>query len=193
MGKFAALKERPTGPVKTFEESDILRSSNTWEFLIFEQIRAIRFIQHSIFSEPKNSKFHILNLIVALNHLESMLFYKINPSRDETHPSWKEYVRRKPVMFKSIHTSVEEIRGMANSDEFTKLQLVAYAEKWFILLDRYLSGIKRIDAVAYEMKMPDHFSATFEDAPDHDANPDISPLSEDEESEGGANNDIVTI
>jgi len=193
MGKFAAMREKPTGPIKTFEESDILRSSNTWEFLIFEQIRAVRFIQHSIFSEPQNSKFHILNLIVTLNHLESMLFYKINPSRDETHPNWKEYIRRKPSMFKSIHTSVEEIRGMANSDEFTKLQLVAYAEKWFILLDRYLSGIKRIDAVAYEMKTPDHFSATFEDAPDFDVSPDISPVSEDEESEGGSDNGIITI
>jgi len=193
MGKFAAMKERPTGPVKTFEESDILRSSNTWEFLIFEQIRAVRFIQHSIFSEPKNSKFHILNLIVALNHLESMLYYKINPGRDETSPDWKEYIRRKPIMFKSLSTSIEDIRGMANSDEFTKLQLVAYAEKWFILLDRYLSGIKRIDAVAYEMKVPDHFTATFEDAPEPDASPDVSPVTEDNESEGGDQNDIFTV
>lgn len=181
---FSAVKETPTGPVKTFEESDILKSSNTWEFLIFEQIRAIRFIQHSVFSEPRTAKFHILNLIVSLSHLESMLFYRINPSRDRTSKDWKEYNSRKPEMFRNMAHDISEIKNMANSDEFTQLQLVMIAEEWFTLLDKYLSGIKRIDAVAFEMKLPDHYDSVF-DSEMEQPSQGVSPLTDDEGENSG--------
>jgi len=187
---FAAVKETPTAPVKTYEESDILKSSNTWEFLIFEQIRAIRFIQHSVFSEPRTAKFHILNLIVSLSHLESMLFYRINPSRDRTSDDWKKYIIRKPELFRRMTHEISEIKNMANADEFTQLQLVMLAEEWFTLLDKYLSGIKRIDAVAFEMKVPDHFDTVFDTEVDQPSQ-SISPLTGDEEDDNDGSLEIV--
>jgi len=187
---FAAVKETPTAPVKTYEESDILKSSNTWEFLIFEQIRAIRFIQHSVFSEPRTAKFHILNLIVSLSHLESMLFYRINPSRDRTSDDWKKYIIRKPELFRRMTHEISEIKNMANADEFTQLQLVMLAEEWFTLLDKYLSGIKRIDAVSFEMKIPDHFDTVFDTEVDQPSQ-GIAPLTGDKEDDDNGKLEIV--
>jgi len=187
---FAAVKETPTAPVKTYEESDILKSSNTWEFLIFEQIRAIRFIQHSVFSEPRTAKFHILNLIVSLSHLESMLFYRINPSRDRTSDDWKKYIIRKPELFRRMTHEIAEIKNMANADEFTQLQLVMLAEEWFTLLDKYLSGIKRIDAVSFEMKIPDHFDTVFDTEVDQPSQ-GIAPLTGDKEDDDNGKLEIV--
>jgi len=187
---FAAVKETPTAPVKTYEESDILKSSNTWEFLIFEQIRAIRFIQHSVFSEPRTAKFHILNLIVSLSHLESMLFYRINPSRDRASDDWKKYIVRKPELFRRMTHEISEIKNMANADEFTQLQLVMLAEEWFTLLDKYLSGIKRIDAVSFEMKVPDHFDTVFDTEVDQPSQ-GIAPLTGDKEDDDNGKLEIV--
>lgn len=188
---FSAIKETPTGPVRTFEETDILKSSNTWEFLIFEQIRAIRFIQHSIFSEPRTAKFHILNLVVSLSHLESMLYYRINPSRDKTSNDWKEYIARKPEMFKDLTKDITGIKNMANSDEFTQLQLVMIAEEWFTLLDKYLSGIKRIDAVSFEMKLPDHYDSVFEADINESPNPGISPITDEDVGDNSGGLEVV--
>ena len=116
--KFMPVKERPTGPIKTYDETEALKSSNTWEFLIFEQIRAIRFIQHSLFSEPRLTKFFILNLLTSMNHLESMLYDRINPNYEANTDDWMEYQKRKPAIFKNMHKNVDRLRIMIVSDEF---------------------------------------------------------------------------
>jgi len=164
--KFVPLKERPTGPVRTFDETEILKSSNTWEFPIFEQLRAIRFIQQGLFSEPKNVKFHLLNLLVSLNHLETMLYDRINPSYDKDNESWKDYQKRKPNMFKNMHMNTDRISEYINSNELEQFKLMINAEIWLRALDKYLNSIKRISPTVFEMKVPDAMTAQFADEPD---------------------------
>jgi len=160
--KFAPVKDRPTGPVKVFDESEALKSSNTWEFLIFEQIRAIRFIQNSLFSEPRMTKFFILNLVSSMNHLESMLYDRINPNYEANTEDWMEYQRKKPAIFKNLHKNVDKLRTMVAADEYTQFQLVASIEIWFRAMDKYLNSIKRISPTMYEMHVPDILTANLE-------------------------------
>lgn len=165
------VKERPTGPIKTYDETDALKSSNTWEFLIFEQIRAIRFIQHSLFSEPRLARFYILNLLTSMNHLESMLYDRINPNYEANTDDWMEYQKRKPSIFKNMHKNVDRLRSMINSDEYTQFQLVATVEIWFRAMDKYLNSIKRISPTMYEMKVPDAMTANLEQIDEYPVSP----------------------
>jgi len=170
--KFMPVKERPLGPIKTYDETDALKSSNTWEFLIFEQIRAIRFIQQSLFSEPRNVRFHILNLLTSMNHLETMLYDRINPNYESNTAEWLEYQKRKPDIFKNMHKNMDRIKGMINSDETTQFQLVASVEIWFRAMDRFLNSIKRISPTVYEMKIPDAFTSAFDGVQDNPISPE---------------------
>lgn len=193
--KFAPIKERPMGPIKTYDETEVLKSSNTWEFLIFEQLRALRFIQQTLFSEPRNVRFHILNLLTSMNHLESMLYDRINPNYEGNTDIWMEYQRRKPSIFKNMHKNLDKIRGIINSDEMSQFQLVASVEIWFRALDKSLNSIKRISPTVYEMKLPDAMSANFEQAEEAPVNPDIgSPVPNLEKYiEGGDNDTAVSV
>jgi hypothetical protein len=183
------------GPIKTYDETEVLKSSNTWEFLIFEQLRALRFIQQTLFSEPRNVRFHILNLLTSMNHLESMLYDRINPNYEGNTDIWMEYQRRKPSIFKNMHKNLDKIRGIINSDEMSQFQLVASVEIWFRALDKSLNSIKRISPTVYEMKLPDAMSANFEQAEEAPVNPDIgSPVPNLEKYiEGGDNDTAVSV
>jgi len=193
--KFAPIKERPMGPIKTYDETEVLKSSNTWEFLIFEQLRALRFIQQTLFSEPRNVRFHILNLLTSMNHLESMLYDRINPNYEGNTDIWIEYQRRKPAIFKNMHKNLDRIRGIINSDEMSQFQLVASVEIWFRALDKSLNSIKRISPTVYEMKLPDAMSANFEQVEEAPVNPDISSPEPNLEKyiEGGDNDRPVNL
>jgi hypothetical protein len=160
--RFVPLKERPSGPIKTYDETEVLKSSNTWEFLIFEQLRALRFIQQSLFSEPRNVRFHILNLLTSMNHLESMLYDRLNPNYESNTEVWIDYQRRKPALFKNMHKSMERISSMINSNEMVQFQLVASTEVWFRALDKSLNSIKRISPTMYEMQVPNVLTANLE-------------------------------
>lgn len=170
---YAPIKERPSGPIKTYDESEVLKSSNTWEFLIFEQLRALRFIQQSLFSEPRNVRFHILNLLTSMNHLESMLYDRINPNYESNTDIWMEYQRHKPALFKNMHKNMDRISGMINSNEMTQFQLVASVEIWFRSMDKYLNSIKRISPTVYEMQVPDALTSNLEGADEVPATPDL--------------------
>jgi hypothetical protein len=172
--KFAPIQERPLGPIKTFDETEILKSSNTWEFLIFEQLRALRFIQQGLFSEPRNVRFHILNLLTSMNHLESMLYDRVNPNYEGNTDVWLDYQRRKPSIFKNMHKEMEQIKTMINSDESTQFQLVCLVEIWFRALDKSLNSIKRISPTVYEMQVPDVLTSNLEQAAEEPISPDIS-------------------
>ena len=172
-GKYSPVKERPSGPIKTYDESEVLKSSNTWEFLIFEQLRALRFIQQSLFSEPRNVRFHILNLLTSMNHLESMLYDRINPNYESNTDIWMEYQRHKPAIFKNMHKNMDRISGMINANEMTQFQLVASVEIWFRSMDKYLNSIKRISPTVYEMSVPDALTSNLEGADESPASPDI--------------------
>jgi len=192
--KFAPVKERPTGPIKTYDETEALKSSNTWEFLIFEQIRAIRFIQHSLFSEPRLTKFYILNLLSSMNHLESMLYDRINPNYEANTEEWMEYQRKKPAIFKNMHKNMDKVRSMIAADEFTQFQLVAMVEIWFRAMDKYLSSIKRISPTVYEMRVPDALTANLEQMEEipvspHTGTPDPTIL--ESYVEGGDNDPVI--
>jgi hypothetical protein len=171
--RFAPVKELPTGPIKTYDETDVLKSSNTWEFLIFEQLRAIRFIQHSLFSEPRHVRFHILNLLTSMNHLESMIYDRINPNYESNTEVWMEYQKRKPNIFKNMHKNMDRISSMINANESTQFQLVALAEIWFRALDKYLGSIKRISPTVYEMKVPDLLTSNLEDVEEQPVSPNV--------------------
>ena len=177
--KFAPIKERPLGPIKTYDETEVLKSSNTWEFLIFEQLRALRFIQQSLFSEPRNVRFHILNLLTSMNHLESMLYDRINPNYEGNTDVWIEYQRRKPVVFKNMHKNLNSIKDMINSDEMTQFQLVALTEIWFRALDKSLNSIKRISPTMYEMQVPDALTANLEQMEENPISPNVAGPSPD--------------
>lgn len=188
--KFAPIKERPMGPVKTYDETEVLKSSNTWEFLIFEQLRALRFIQQTLFSEPRNVRFHILNLLTSMNHLESMLYDRLNPNYEGNTDVWMEYQRKKPNLFKNMHKNLDKISGMINSNEVTQFQLVAEIELWFRALDKSLNSIKRISPTVYEMKLPDTMSANFEQVEEVPVTPEIgSPVPNLEKYIEGGDND----
>lgn len=148
------IREVATGPVKTFDETDVIQSSNTWEFLLFEQIRSIRLMQTGIFAEPRMVRFKILDLIVAMNHLESLMYDRINPTRDGTNWRWKEFQARKPDIFKRIESNNETIRNLVNSNEFDQLKLIMLIEKWFIALDKYMTALKKIEPTSFEMQTP---------------------------------------
>jgi len=188
--KYAPIKEKPLGPIKTYDETEVLKSSNTWEFLIFEQLRALRFIQQTLFSEPRNVRFHILNLLTSMNHLESMLYDRINPNYEGNTDIWNEYQRRKPSLFKNMHKNLDSIKSMINSDEMTQFQLVASVEIWFRALDKSLNSIKRISPTVYEMKLPDAMSANFDQVEEAPVNPSIgSPVPNLEKYIEGGDND----
>jgi hypothetical protein len=172
--RYAPVKERPLGPIKTYDETEVLKSSNTWEFLIFEQLRAVRFIQQNLFSEPRNVRFHILNLLSSMNHLESMLYDRINPNYEGNTDTWFEYQRRKPSIFKNMHKNMDRISTMINSNELTQFQLAAEAEIWFRALDKSLNSIKRISPTVYEMKLPDTMDTNFEQIEESPVGPDVS-------------------
>lgn len=193
--RFAPVKERPSGPIKTYDESEVLKSSNTWEFLIFEQLRALRFIQQSLFSEPRNVRFHILNLLTSMNHLESMLYDRINPNYESNTDVWMEYQRHKPALFKNMHKNMDKIAGMINSNEMTQFQLVASVEIWFRAMDKYLNSIKRISPTVYEMKVPDVLTANLEGAEETPASPGVNSPEPDmiEDYGGGGDNDANAI
>jgi len=163
-GKYAAVKDRLAGPIKTYDESDILKSSNTWEFLIFEQLRALRFIQQSLFSEPRHVRFHILNLLTCMNHLESMLYDRINPNYEGNTDVWVSYQQHKPALFKNMNKSMDKIGELINSNEMTQFQIVATVEIWFRAMDKYLNSIKRISPTLYEMSVPDVLTADLNSA-----------------------------
>jgi len=190
-GKYASVKDRPAGPVKTYDESEILKSSNTWEFLIFEQLRAIRFIQQSLFSEPRHVRFHILNLLTSMNHLESMLYDRINPNYEGNTDVWVDYQNHKPKIFKNMYKDMDKISGLINSNEMTQFQLVASVETWFRAMDKYLNSIKRISPTLYEMSVPDVLTADLNEAIETPASPGVkSPnLSLKEDYSGGGDND----
>jgi len=173
-GKYAAVKDRPSGPVTTYDESDILKSSNTWEFLIFEQLRALRFIQQSLFSEPRNVRFHILNLLTCMNHLESMLYDRINPNYEGNTDVWTNYQTHKPTLFKNMHKNMDRIGGLINSNEMTQFQLVASVEIWFRAMDKYLNSIKRISPTMYEMEVPNVLTADLEGGVESPGGPGIN-------------------
>jgi len=149
------VKENPMGPVKTFDETDVIQSSNTWEFLLFEQIRSIRLMQTNIFAEPRMVRFKILDLIVCVNHLESLMYDRINPTRDGTNWRWKEFQSRKPDIFKKLDFNNDVIRNLVNSNEFDQLKLIVMIEKWFIALDKYMTALKKVEVTSFEMEMPD--------------------------------------
>jgi len=153
----APVSESATSPVKTFDETEVIQSSNTWEFLLFEQIRTIRMLQTGIFSVPREARFKILDLIVAMNHLESMMYDRINPTRDGLHKNWKDYQMRKPDMFKNLHEdrSMGHIRELINSNEFDQLKILALLEKWFTALDKYMVMLKKVAPTSFEMEVPD--------------------------------------
>jgi len=195
-GKYSPVKERPAGPIKTYDESEVLKSSNTWEFLIFEQLRALRFIQQGLFSEPRNVRFHILNLLTSMNHLESMLYDRINPNYESNTDIWMEYQRHKPAIFKNMHKNMDRIGGMINSNELTQFQLVASVEIWFRSMDKYLNSIKRISPTVYEMQVPDALTSNLEGADEVPAAPDVdSPeVSMNENySDRGDNDDSISL
>lgn len=193
--RYAPIKERPMGPIKTYDETEVLKSSNTWEFLIFEQLRAIRFIQQTLFSEPRNVRFHILNLLTSMNHLESMLYDRLNPNYEGNTDTWIEYQRRKPALFKNMHKNLDKISGMINSNEVTQFQLVAETEIWFRALDKSLNSIKRISPTVYEMKLPDSMSANFDQVEEAPVSPDIGSPEPNLEKyiEGGDNDKSANI
>lgn len=187
--KFSPVKERPTGPIKTFDETDVLKSSNTWEFLIFEQLRAIRFIQQNLFSEPRNVRFHILNLLASMNHLESMLYDRVNPNYESNTDVWMEYQRRKPNIFKNMHKDLTRVSSMINSNEVEQFRLVSYIEIWFRAMDRSLSSIKRISPTVYEMQVPNALTSNL-DATESPVSPDVGapdPSTLEKFVEGGDN------
>lgn len=194
-GKYSTVKDRPSGPIKTYDESEVLKSSNTWEFLIFEQLRALRFIQQGLFSEPRNVRFHILNLLTSMNHLESMLYDRINPNYEANTDIWMEYQRHKPSIFKNMHKSMDRISSMINSNEMVQFQLVASIEIWFRSMDKYLNSIKRISPTVYEMKVPDALTANLEGADELPAVPDVdSPdISMNENYSDRGDNDAAAI
>ena len=190
--KFAPIKERPTGPIRTYDETDVLKSSNTWEFLIFEQLRAIRFIQQDLFSEPRNVRFHILNLLTSMNHLESMLYDRINPNYESNTDVWIEYQQRKPNLFKNMHKQLDKISGMINANEIEQFRLVASVEIWFRALDRSLSSIKRISPTVYEMQIPNVMTSNLEGVEDSGIKPGVSipdPYIVEKYTDGGDNDD----
>jgi len=193
-GKYASIKDRPAGPVKTYDESEILKSSNTWEFLIFEQLRAMRFIQQSLFSEPRNVRFHILNLLTSMNHLESMLYDRINPNYEGNTDVWVYYQQHKPLIFKNMHRDMGKISEMINSNESTQFQLVAMVEIWFRAMDKYLNSIKRISPTLYEMTVPDVLTADLSNAVETPASPGVStpdPSFKENYNDGGTSDDRV--
>jgi len=149
-----SVRDTPTGPVKTFDETDVIQSSNTWEFLLFEQIRSIRLQQQNIFAEPRMVRFKILDLIVNVNHLESLMYDRINPTRDGTNWRWKEFMTRKPDIFKRLDFNNDTIRNLVNSNEFDQLKLIVMIEKWFIALDKYMTALKKVEPTSFEMEMP---------------------------------------
>jgi hypothetical protein len=171
--KYASVKDRPSGPIKTYDESEILKSSNTWEFLIFEQLRALRFIQQSLFSEPRHVRFHILNLLTSMNHLESMLYDRINPNYEGNTDVWVAYQSHKPSLFKNMHKDMSKIGELINSNEMTQFQLVATIEIWFRAMDKYLNSIKRISPTVYEMAVPDVLTADLDNAIETPENPNV--------------------
>lgn len=159
-------------PIKTYDESDVMKSSNTWDFLIFEQIRSIRFIGQSLWEDPRSAKFKLLNLIMATNHLESLLYDKINPNYQNNTKEWNEYMMKKPLMFKDISNPsntaaiIERING--GMDE--QLQIALQQEIWFRALDKALNSIKRISPTMFEMKVPDYMGNIDKDPRGDDLN-----------------------
>ena len=143
-----------SAPVKVYKETDIFKSSNTWEFLIFEQLRTLRNIEYNVFRVPNEVQFHLMSLILCLIHLESLLYDKIDPLRNGTSESYLRYLQKKPVIFKSLDTNVDGVRALIRKDEMTQLMLVAKIEKWFLALDEYMGGIKRIQSESFDMELP---------------------------------------
>jgi hypothetical protein len=144
-------------PVKVFSETDIFRSSYTWEFLTFEQMRSIRFIQGSIFEDPRQAKFKILSLIVTVNHLETLLYDKINPKRERGNAYHIAYMKTKPDIFKNLDTAnaTQKLQQQLNGGEFFQLQLVMMIEEWVRALDYYMASMKKIATTSFEMAVPD--------------------------------------
>jgi hypothetical protein len=145
--------ETSARPVRVIPETEIVKSSNTWEFLQFEQLRGIRFIQLGIFTEMDMARYKILNLILAVNHLETLCIDKLDPSRDYQSKEWLGYQARKPDLFKDFESDqkLSKIRHMAMGDEINQLKLCAIIEKWIVALDRYLQSMKKIDVESFQM------------------------------------------
>jgi len=108
-----------------------------------------------------------------MNHLETMLYDRINPNYEGNTDVWLEYQRHKPSIFKNMHKNMDRISGMINANEMTQFQLVAMVEIWFRSLDKYLNSIKRISPTMYEMKVPDVLTANLEGAEENPVSPTI--------------------
>ena len=142
-------------PINILDEGEFLKDSNTWEFLTFEQMRAIRFIQTELFSDPVKAKTMILNLISSANHLETLLIDRINPSREEDSKEWQDYLNRKPVEFWALDKDVSGLGKMFNSDSLTQLKLVAKVEIWLRAMERYEGFIKKAEMTSFDYIKPD--------------------------------------
>ena len=143
-------------PIKTYDETEVLKSSNTWEFLIFKNLDNLRMLNNTLFLDPPHTKHNLITLVIAMNHLESMLKDKIDPNYKQNTPEYIEFQKLKPNLFKNLDRLAvsQEINDLANGGIVSQMQLAAKLELWFQAFDRALNNIKRINPTVFTMMQP---------------------------------------
>lgn len=121
-------------PLKTYAETDILKDSDIWDYLIYLQLNRINFLSTTIFDTDKLARNVLLNLISSCDQLEFLCWEKINQNEDKKN----EYLANKPKEFKNIELGNTQLDPYINGDPLKQLQLKMKISLWLKCFDKYL-------------------------------------------------------
>lgn len=135
-------------PVKAYAPTDVLRDSKLWDYLCFLQVNRVNFISTTTFEDDKAVRNKLFNQISAVSRIEVMCWDDINPEK-KTGQKVQDYWIKKPIIFRNMQQSTEQLRPYILGDYFQQLKLQIMIDDWLKQLNPFLGSMKRTKRTSF--------------------------------------------
>jgi hypothetical protein len=139
-------------PIRAYAPNEMIKDSDSWEFLQYLQLNRINFLTTKIFTDRNNIDTELLNLISSIDHLEFLCIDKLNLNDNSNPEIKKKFLERKPAIFMDMDKRIHpDLIKLLNGDTTKKLQLKVLCTEWLKALNPALNSMKKIKRASFLM------------------------------------------